>query len=268
MKIQILSDIHNEISQFDPIQTDADVLVLAGDIGRKEEGIRWAVSAFHGKQIVYVPGNHEFYHGMRETVMEQMRCESIGGLRLNCVRSHAITGADYSRVHFLENDEIIIRDVRFLGCTLWTDFMLHGEAERPYSIRDGKSSLADFRLIRENESRMFTPGDAIRLHKESLEWLQDRLNEKYEGKTVVVTHHLPSIHSVAECYKDSLLSACFASHLDHLFDGRIDLWIHGHTHDSVDYILNGTRVICNPRGYVTHKGIENLEFNPRMVVEI
>jgi predicted phosphodiesterase len=99
--------------------------------------------------------------------------------------------------------------------------------------------------------------------------LQDRLDEDFEGKTVVVTHHLPSIQSVSERYKDSDLSACFASNLDYLFGEKVDVWIHGHTHDSLDYTVCGTRVICNPRGYERYgSGPENYDFNPELTIEI
>jgi hypothetical protein len=73
--------------------------------------------------------------------------------------------------------------------------------------------------------------------------------------------------SVADRFKDDRLSACFASELQHLF-GKMDLWIHGHTHDNIEYEVNGTRVVCNPRGYITYHGTENVNFNPSMVVEV
>ena len=73
--------------------------------------------------------------------------------------------------------------------------------------------------------------------------------------------------SVADRFRDNLLSVCFVSELGYLF-GKMNLWIHGHTHDNMDYVENGTRVICNPRGYVTYNSTENSDFNPGLVVEI
>lgn len=113
----------------------------------------------------------------------------------------------------------------------------------------------------------FTPARSIELHEHSLAWVKGKLDTPFDGKTVVVTHHLPSKQSVVERFKDSLLSACFASELDYLF-GKMNMWIHGHTHDNLDYEVNGTRVICNPRGYMTYRGAENFDFNPKLVVEI
>jgi Icc-related predicted phosphoesterase len=65
------------------------------------------------------------------------------------------------------------------------------------------------------------------------------------------------------------LNACFISRLEHLMDGaRVRLWIHGHTHDSFDYTVNGTRVVCNPRGYAKNGVNENARFDPDYIVEI
>ena len=202
MKLYVLSDLHLEFSTFEPSKTDADVVVLAGDIGKGSSGIEWARN----------------------------------------------------------------EGVRFLGTTLWTDFMLFGEAKKSTAMSDGQLCLNDFRVIREGAGT-FTPARSIELHEQSLSWLKAKLDEPFSGKTIVVTHHLPSKQSVVDRFKDDLLSACFASELGYLF-GKMDLWVHGHTHDNLDYEANGTRVICNPRGYVTYRGSENLDFNPELVIEI
>ena len=255
---------HNEIATFEPIQTDADVVVLAGDIGRKEEGVRWAMHAFPGQHVVYLAGNHEFYYGQREQISAQIKREAEG------VSSWAANrGVDTSKLHLLDDGEIIIGDVRFLGCTLWTDFELFGEKDKPFAMNEANLYLSDFRhILAGDEYERFTPEDSVTLHQWSLNWLQTKLDEPFDGKTVVVTHHLPSMLSVPGRFKDSLLSACFASNLDHMF-GKMDLWIHGHTHDSVDYTVNGTRVVCNPRGYALCNGNnENADFDPVFTVEV
>lgn len=249
MKLYILSDIHLEFSTFEPFATDADVVVLAGDIGKKSNGIIWAREKFPDKEIIYVPGNHEFYGAQRQDTLTLMRI-----------------AADQCKVHLLDNNEVVINGVRFLGSTLWTDFLLFGEDRKNDAMYTGKVFLNDFRLIREGDTP-FTPARSIELHVQSLAWLTEKLDTLFDGKTVVVTHHLPSAQSVVERFKDSELSACFASNLDHLF-GKMNMWIHGHTHDNLDYVANGTRVICNPRGYDTYRGAENFHFNPKLVVEI
>lgn len=251
MKIQILSDLHLEYSSFEPVQTDADVIVLAGDICLGTRGIAWARQTWPDREIVFVPGNHEYYRSEIGIEYEQMEI-----------------AARVYRVHVLNRKEAVIGGVRFLGATLWTDFRLFGEAERPWAYAAGLNGLTDFRVI-DYGSKTFMPQDSAELNAADVAWLEGKLKaEKFDGATVVVTHHLPSIRSVSERYKKELLSACFASNLEHLM-GYSQLWIHGHTHDSFDYQNNGTRVICNPRGYCkTGESPENRDFNPALVVEV
>jgi predicted phosphodiesterase len=252
MKLQILSDLHNEFSLYQSEQVDADVIVLAGDIWKGERGIAWARESWPDKRIIYIAGNHEFYGKNRLETLSRLR---ISGRECN--------------VDFLDNDEVIIDDTRFLGATLWTDFKLFGEELKIECICEGQQGLNDFRVIHEG-SKHFSPMDSVVLHEASIKWLQNKLETSFDGQTVVVTHHLPSFMSVAPHYQASKLSACFASRLDHLFDiEKVQLWIHGHTHDSFNYDLNGTRVICNPRGYFRKDdGNENADFNPYLVVDI
>jgi calcineurin-like phosphoesterase family protein len=85
----------------------------------------------------------------------------------------------------------------------------------------------------------------------------------------VITHHAPSPASIHPRFAGSLMNACFVSRADDLLDGsRVQLWIHGHTHDSFDYQLNGTRVVCNPRGYARDGVNENARFDPDFIVEV
>ena len=85
----------------------------------------------------------------------------------------------------------------------------------------------------------------------------------------MVTHHAPSPRSIHPRFAGSVINACFISDAERLIDGaRADLWIHGHTHDSFDYNVNGTRVLCNPRGYAKDGVNENASFDADLVVEI
>ena len=251
MKILILSDLHLEFASLAPPASKVDVVVLAGDIWKKDQGIHWARATWPEIPIIYLAGNHEFYRTKRNACLSALRAS-----------------AQEANVHFLENAEVVIDGVRFLGCTLWTDFELFGIAQsKEKVIACCLGSLADFRWITE-VADPFTPNDAIRLFQESAAWLKNKLiEEPFDGKTVVVTHHLPSARSVAPEYANNLSSAGFASNLDSLF-GYSDLWIHGHTHTSFDYIAKGTRVICNPRGYIFRGQAENPAFNPELVVEV
>lgn len=251
MRIQILSDLHLEYATFEPVWGEADVVVLAGDIAFSSAGIAWARQAWPDMEIVYVPGNHEYYRseiGIENEIMEQ--AASVYG------------------VHVLNRDEVVIGGVRFLGATLWTDFLLFGEEERPWAIKAALSGVADYREIDLSHSA-FVPQDALNMHRADVGYLDACLkHQPYTGKTVVVTHHAPSMRSIADCHHKSMISACYASHLEYMM-GEASLWVHGHTHDSCDYYLNGTRVVCNPRGYCkAGEAPENLNFNPTLVVTI
>lgn len=252
MKLLILSDLHLEFSNFiPPAEADiADVVVLAGDIWLNDHGIHWARATWPNQEIVYVAGNHEFYKREHGAVLESLHAAA------------AETG-----VHFLDDEAVIIQGVRFLGATMWTDFELYGKERREDCLRAARQ-MNDFKIIKK-EGRTFTPLDSFELFKKSIAFLQQKLQkEEFPGKTIVVTHHLPSIRSVVDEYLGDLLSASFASNVDFLLK-HAHLWIHGHTHDSLDYIADGCRVICNPRGYSTYSmPVENFDFKPAMIVEI
>lgn len=253
MKIHVISDLHNEFSLHHPSKASyvADVIVLAGDIWKHARGIGWARESWPNHQIIYVAGNHEFYGQMRKPTLAKLHIE-----------------AKASEVNFLDNDEVVIDGIRFLGSTLWTDFELFGKDNQRLCMVNAQNHLTDFRVIHEAKGT-FSPIDSVLLHRASVEFLKQKLNTPFVGKTVVVTHHLPTQRSVALRYIDDNLSACFASNLDYLIDGKkAQLWIHGHTHDSFDYEFNGTRIVCNPRGYVTNKSIENEQFKPSLIIEV
>lgn len=250
MKTLVLSDLHTEFSVFERSYQDVDLVILAGDIAKHDDGFYWARKTWPKSEIIYVAGNHEFYDGERNALLKLFK-----------------KTANKTNIHFLENDEVVIGNVRFLGCTLWTDFKLFGLEHQQKSIRYAQYALNDFILIKNGDS-IFTPNNAVYLNHESTCWLESKLiNNSFDGETVVVTHHLPTWNSVSERFQDDILSACFASKLEHLL-GYSKFWIHGHTHDSFDYFVNRTRVICNPRGYELRGKKENLKFNPNLIIDI
>ena len=263
MKIHIISDLHLEFASYDVHALEADIIILAGDIGVGMKGLEWAAQLLNctNAHIIYVSGNHEFYRYEINSLRKAMKAY--------CSAPIGWDGDDSQhRLHFLDDDEVVIHGVRFLGSILWTDFQLFGLDMKKECMLEGQKCLNDFRLINYS-GRAFTALDSIELHDKSVRWLTNKLkNENFEGKTVVVTHHLPSADSVVACYKKELLSTCFASNLDHLL-GYSELWIHGHTHDSLDYVSRGTRVVCNPRGYSRYEKVnENGLFDPKLIVEI
>ena len=246
MKLHILNDLHIEFEDFTPPVTDADVVILAGDIGVGMGGLHWAEKRFPDIPVIYVPGNHEFYHHDIALVDE--------------LKAHVP-----DHIHVLNDDQVIIEDVRFLGSILWTDFALFGEADKFFAMQAARQRMTDFSII-QNQGQPFTPEDAIRLHTASRDWLAAMLAEPFDGQTVVVTHHAPSLQSVHPRYARDLLTPAFASNLEGLMDGdRVALWIHGHMHESFDYEVNGTRVVCNPRGYAPEA--LNKEFDMENIIE-
>ncbi len=253
MKLNILSDLHLSVCGFDRPETDADVVVLAGDIARPREAIAWARE--YGKPVLYVPGNHEFYGGAIDRVAAELERLSAG----TCIR-------------VLDNSETVIGRVRFLGTTLWTDFELFGKGEiRAEAMAQGQQFMRDFSRIRlsEDDGTVFSPESCAALFERDARWLDAKLDVSHDGPTVVITHHAPSRGSVHPRFASSLLSACFASDAERLLRGdRVQLWIHGHTHDTFDYVVNGTRVLCNPRGYAKDGVNENGRFDPNLIVVV
>jgi hypothetical protein len=132
--------------------------------------------------------------------------------------------------------------------------------------------VRDFSRIRvdgDRPDRLFAPADSIALCKRAADWLAHRLAEPFDGPTVVITHHAPSPRSIHPRFAGSPLNGCFVSDLERLMDGeRVHLWIHGHTHDSFDYTVAGTRVLCNPRGYAKNGLNENVAFDAGLVVAV
>jgi hypothetical protein len=262
MKIAILSDLHLESRKYSIHQAvlECNVIVLAGDIAPGSRGLLWAMDILPhtNAEIIYVPGNHEFYHFDIQQIREQ--------LKAMCDAYQA--GPAGNRVHLLDDAEVIIGGVRFLGSTLWTDFILYGIENQQDCITDAGMYLNDFRLVR-NGQWNFSPKDSIELHRKSLAFLEHKLKvDTYAGNTVVVTHHAPSFGSVVPRYAKDPISACFASNLDHLL-GYSRYWLHGHMHDSLNYEVKGTKIVCNPRGYGRPTGNqENDNFQHALILEV
>jgi predicted phosphodiesterase len=232
MRLHVLSDLHFEFGSFDVPDTDADVVVLAGDVAVGPRGFDWIQQRFRGRPVVYVLGNHEFYRHNLPRLTKALKREARG-----------------SHIHLLENSSVELRGFWFLGCTLWTNFALSPDPAK--AMCEAECFLKDFRLIRFGPAdRVLQAKDTVDVHRASVAWLESELERHDPARTVVVTHHAPSPRSEAPGHANSPLSAAFASDLGALVEqSRIPLWIHGHTHFNVDYLLGVTRVITNQRGY-------------------
>jgi hypothetical protein len=185
--------------------------------------------------------------------------------------------AEGTRVHFLEQDECVIAGVRFLGCCLWTDFMLI-DGMHEDAMRESDRCLMDAKRIVNDDGTPFSAADSLLEHRRAIAWLISKLEQPYEGRTVVVTHHAPHPASIHARFAGNILNAAFITNLEPLIRRcGPDLWIHGHVHDSFDYRIGKTRVVANPRGYARNRNSaaapgelawENPAFEPRLVVTL
>lgn len=227
MKLQIYSDLHNEFSRFEPPTSDADVVILAGDIDIKSRGVSWANGTFQCL-VIYVCGNHEYYGGHIGHTLRKMKDAAL------------------PHVHVLENEMLILDGTRFLVTTAWTDYSATGDVVA--AKRLAWDSMNDFLAIRADlDYRRLRPDDLVAKSMRAHRWLTQELNRPFDGKTVVVTHHAPVLDHLGDDHPGHL-AAAYANDWSELLS-KSDLWIHGHTHFAADFLKNGCRVISNPRGY-------------------
>jgi len=132
---------------------------------------------------------------------------------------------------------------------------------------DAQQTMNDFKKVRDELFRKVRPYQLAARHAKTRHFIQAKLEEPFDGPTVVVTHHAPSELSLHQRYREAPghLNSSYASNLEHML-GSAALWVHGHTHDSADYTLSDTRVVCNPRGYAP--GHVNPDFEPGLVLEV
>jgi predicted phosphodiesterase len=275
MKIALASDVHLEFGDLDLVNDqDAEVLILSGDIcvaadldmrdrRQTEMGFaRYRSERFHDfferctanfPHVIYVMGNHEYYHSDFATALGEMRRKL----------------AHLPNLYILEREVKTIDDVTFIGGTLWTD-MNNQDSLTLYHMR---TMMNDFRVIQnstvpvhfktqegEFKTRVakFSPEDAVTEHVKMKEYIQvvTAFLGENPNKYVVVGHHAPSKKSTHEMYAhDTIMNGGYSSDLDEFIMDRpqIKLWTHGHTHHPFDYVIGETRIVCNPRGYINHE---------------
>lgn len=251
MRIRILSDLHREFGHAILPDAAADVVVLAGDIDKGVRGVAWARQAFPDVPVLYVAGNHEHY-----------------GERIGRLHQKLRDAADGSHVRILENDTLTLDGVRFFGATLWSDFRLFDDRPAAFvAAGDKHTGMNDYRKIRRTDAGKLRPHDTSRLHADSRLALTQFLAAEDLSRSVVITHHAPSLHSLPEAKRTQIISAAYASNLDELIRAHSPaLWVHGHIHTPCDYRLGGTRILSNPHGYITEGARPG--FRPDLVVEV
>jgi len=261
-KIIILSDLHIEFGLFSipPTENEKEtIVILAGDIGIAANNntyntfIHDTCKRFH--TVIWVLGNHEHY-------------------KSNFWKSKEILCYDnssYVNLHIAEKETIIVDDYAFICATLWTNV----QNKNANAIVQIGHSINDFNLISTNDSDphnkiLLTPDDTINDFEQATEFIFQEINIQHDNNKIpiVVTHHGPSYLSVHPRFAACTINAAFVSDLDaDIIRTKPRIWIHGHTHDSFDYQIGVTRVIANPRGYVSkHSSSENPHFNPKLSI--
>jgi predicted phosphodiesterase len=286
VNIQLLSDLHLESHPHFAAQplAGADVLVLAGDIGSYQHDsalTRLAVPDFGLARfsprpvheggaawptpVIFVPGNHE-YDGLEFD-------EAYQRLRQACERWGLI---------WLEQESVVLQGVRFVGCTLWSDFdALSSAAGTPANAaaapgalaeqlkaRDKAFRAANFYLRKNHSLQAGTPMLAEQVREQALKsqrWLRQALATGFDGPTVAVTHFAPSLLSADPRYGLTPGTAGFCNALDDLLPAA-QLWLHGHLHCAQDYVSRGCRVVANPLGYA-RKG-EQKNYRPELLIAV
>jgi len=246
-KIGFCSDIHLEFGPITLLNKDnIDLLILAGDIctphlwGKnhnnsmrriKDEQLAFFRSVSDQfPYTLYIPGNHEHYHGDVTKTDEIIAAE----MPVNISTSNYLTAQ--------------FDGFGIVATTLWTDF----NGGNPYDFMSANMGMNDFRLVKLDGTR-FRAEDAFLYHQKALNKMDEDL-PKIQGKKIVVTHHLPSYQAIAPGFRDSRLNSAYASNLDAFMEKHeIDYWIHGHSHTPLDMMVGNTRLLRNPRGYVGHE---------------
>ena len=247
MLLQVLSDIHADFhTDFGKafIQdylkpTNVDILIVAGDLGTWKtipQTLVYLAKHYADSDIIYVPGNHDFYGSASVE-------EAITYISYACRNCN-----DKHNVHFLNNTMEVIRDITFVGSTMWFK-------EEPTWALSAKQ-FADFKAI-----PRFVPW-VFEENKRAVDFLKWHIN----SDAVVISHYLPTYQSVPERFKGDPATQFFVCDMEKLILSRKPkLWVHGHTHDSFNYMLDKTHIVCNPLGYVGRS--VNQSFIPNMFIE-
>jgi predicted phosphodiesterase len=248
MKIALCSDIHLEFGSL-PIQNTegADVLLLAGDIctasgfskfPQKDVYHKFFSQASEQfKDVIYIMGNHEHYHGDFAKTYETLQNEL----------------SPYQNIRLLEKEVYVPNDVVFIGLTLWTDF----NKEDVISMNVAERNMNDYRVIKNSKtSKRLNSNDTLLDHKQALNKIDEICKQHTDLPIVIVGHHSPSKKSTKPQYENDVhLNGAYSSSLEEFILDRpnIKLWVHGHTHHEFDYMIGETRVVCNPRGYIGYE---------------
>lgn len=251
--IKVYNDIHNEMGKnpFSPPECDTDldtVLLLPGDLHTKGRSKEYCESIAHRfKAVVWVPGNHCYW-----------------GTTINKENIAEKFVSDLPNVHCLEfiDDFVTIDNLEICGATLWTD-----QNQKDWlSAHYASTAMNDFKRIkflRHGAYIKWSVEDWVERNLAARKKISTFLSRPPSGKTrIVMSHHAPTYESIGEVFRTpSNQYINFSYHNTKLEEtvALADLWVHGHNHNTSDYMVDTCRVICNPRGYERYE--ENPEFD-------
>ena len=236
--IGLLSDLHLEGSNMELVNPGWDYLVIAGDLSSELSLIQhfFAYQAPTDIPVIYVLGNHEYEGRTIDKTADKIR-ELI---------------KPFENVHLLDNESIVFDGIKFIGTTLWSNFELNGMHAQKEAMKWAKFNVVDFSatFMPNDQGKYVTlsPEYMAKMNEKACDFLEFELRKNpFEGQKIVVSHFAPhplSIHSS----RQHLECSYWVNNLEHLM-GFSDYWFHGHTHDTFNYQVEGTHVICNPRGF-------------------
>lgn len=237
MIIQTISDLHLEFGLIkelyeEMIEAPADILVLAGDISTPDYAIEHInkIQKDSGKRLIVVPGNHDYYGRTRKSFDAEL--ETLQAIN--------------NKIHVLVEGTVFMDGIAFLGSTGWWD---GSNGHIGSTVING---LNDFRAIYDLMDNENLDGKVWgRKSKLFFEHKMDFIRKNFPNtKIVCVSHHYPHYRSLDPRFAGSPLNACFGNRWEYMIDKyQPELWVHGHTHTSFDYMVGKTRMVCNPQGY-------------------
>lgn len=254
MKIDVISDVHLEFGTYIPSNPNkSDVLIMAGDIvpiHHLEYDESHFIDFFEKcaklySKIIYIFGNHEYYHG---------------DIRLELYNAKQYLG-HINNLLIVNNEVVEIDDVSFFCGTMWTDC----NKEDPMTMLHLLQNMNDFRKIKDcSKASMYgvgeylMPEDIVIEHKLFKNFLIKQLNRRgnSDKKCIVVTHHSPSVKSIPEDRKrDFHMNGGYVTYMDEFIVMRpyIKYWVYGHTHTPNEFRVGETTLINNSRGYVKYE---------------
>ena len=261
LRVRYMSDLHIEHSNCNIDTSNCDVLILAGDICAYLEDFSIVLRKIPEElPVIFVLGNHEYENQHYDKVAPNFK--------------ELIASYEYHNFHLLENESVDIQGVRFIGTTLWTNFEGYARGHNMSENLANEYINKSKNWTKENVVdyyKIFHMGSDGHYHTRSIEnsldcfdkaysFIKSELSKDDNIPKVVVTHFAPIWESQQ---KDIFESSYWVNHLPELM-GEAKFWVHGHTHRSQNYDVNGTNILCNPRGYSKFFDLaENQKYNPQ-----